>query len=215
VSAASFMRRHSGVLLRLSSAPGINKVASVRTLMSTVTLHGGHEEKEGKGESAEEKVGQFSQPHDSLEPETGRLLAELTAATESSDRLLVALNEIQSYSNPKPGVLIHFQEELLYHISHSSSGVRTITYNLLLKHLKQRPDCWRTILPGYLGALQSGEEPVVNSALDCLPEFSVLCQESVGLLLTTVFKLNITSNMNTIQPIISAINMLNMMAGNS
>ena len=88
---------------------------------------------------------------------------------------------------------------------------------------------------GYLGALQSGEEPVVNSALDCLPEFSVLCQvsgavdfpqtnftlihnivqESVGLLLTTVFKLNITSNMNTIQPIISAINMLNMMAGNS
>ena len=92
--------------------------------MSTVTLHGGHEEKEGKGESAEEKVshpkiflyfikyfqvGQFSQPHDSLEPETGRLLAELTAATESSDRLLVALNEIQSYSNPKPGVLIHFQ----------------------------------------------------------------------------------------------------------
>ena len=107
------------------------QVASVRTLMSTVTLHGGHEEKEGKGESAEEKVGhtralslhpqiclhfikyfqvgQFSQPHDSLEPETGRLLAELTAATESSDRLLVALNEIQSYSNPKPGVLIHFQ----------------------------------------------------------------------------------------------------------
>ena len=55
------------------------------------------------------QVGQFSQPHDSLEPETGRLLAELTAATESSDRLLVALNEIQSYSNPKPGVLIHFQ----------------------------------------------------------------------------------------------------------
>ena len=103
------------------------QVASVRTLMSTVTLHGGHEEKQGKGESAEEKVshtasaniftifikyfqvGQFSQPHDSLEPETGRLLAELTAATESSDRLLVALNEIQSYSNPKPGVLIHFQ----------------------------------------------------------------------------------------------------------
>ena len=28
----------------------------MRTLMSTVTLHGGHEEKEGKGESAEEKV---------------------------------------------------------------------------------------------------------------------------------------------------------------
>ena len=34
----------------------VTQVASVRTLMSTVTLHGGHEEKEGKGESAEEKV---------------------------------------------------------------------------------------------------------------------------------------------------------------
>ena len=29
----------------------------MRTLMSTVTLHGGHEEKEGKGEPSEEKVG--------------------------------------------------------------------------------------------------------------------------------------------------------------
>lgn len=36
----------------------------------------------------------------------------------------------------------------MYHISHPSTAVRAATYSLLLKHLKQRPDCWRAILPG-------------------------------------------------------------------
>ena len=40
------------------------------------------------------------------------------------------------------------QEELMYHMSHNSNSVRSTTYSLLLKHLKQRPDCWRVILPG-------------------------------------------------------------------
>ena len=35
------MRRHSPVLLRLASAPGLGRIESVRTLMSTVSLHGG------------------------------------------------------------------------------------------------------------------------------------------------------------------------------
>ena len=38
------MRRHSPVLLRLASAPGLGRIESVRTLMSTISLHGGQAE---------------------------------------------------------------------------------------------------------------------------------------------------------------------------
>ena len=91
--------------------------------------------------------------------------------------------------------LISIQDELMYHLSHSSNSVRNLVYNLLLRHLKQRPDQWRHVLPGinhlqvwkfiknyknscigYLNALQSGDESVINSGLNNLPEFAVLCQ---------------------------------------
>ena len=36
----------------------------------------------------------------------------------------------------------------MYHMSHTSASVRSSTYSLLIKHLKQRPDCWRVVMPG-------------------------------------------------------------------
>ena len=141
----------------------------------------------------------------------------------------------------------------MYHMSHSSNSVRSATYSLLLKHLKQRPDCWKVVLPGinsinnseivivsiivnslgYIGALESGHEQVVNSALNNLPELAVLCQvsriqiifvifllmslfqENLSHLLATVFKLNISGNLNTIPHIVTAINTINTTAGNN
>ena len=61
-------------------------------------------------------------------------------------------------------------------MSHGNSQVRTVSYNLLVKHLKQRPYCWRDVMPSYIGVLQSNNEAVVSSALGFLPEFSVFCQ---------------------------------------
>ena len=150
VAAASFMRKYSGVLLRLCSNQAvIHRIDSVKTLMSTVTLHGGQGDSgDGVIKDGQVKLSKFTNIHDSLDHDAGRLLAELTASADSSDRLIAVLNDIQSFSNPKPGILIHFQEELMYHMSHSNNSVRTITYNLILKHLKQRPDSWRTILQG-------------------------------------------------------------------
>ena len=40
-------------------------------------------------------------------------------------------------------------------------------------------------------------------------------QESLGQVLTAVFKLNIENNVSTVQHIVSSINMLNMQAGNN
>ena len=54
----------------------------------------------------------FSRPQLSLDVDTARLLTELTAASqlsESPDSLLASLADIQAHSNPKPGILVHFQ----------------------------------------------------------------------------------------------------------
>ena len=83
-----------------------------------------------------------------------------------------------------------------------------------------------------MAALQSGSQPVIESALTHLPEFSVLCQvtnlyqmfsgqriywsnfqENLSNLLGTVFSLGITSNINTTPHIVNAVTLLNMQAG--
>ena len=150
LKAAAFMRRHSHVLLRLASAPGTSKVESIRSLMTSVTLHCGKDGGEaGKSsEAAGESLPQFVNSLDSLDSDSGKLLASLSEAADSTDRLLTVLGEIQSASNPRPGILIHFQEELLYHMSHTSKSVRDVTYKLLLRHLTARPMCWKVVMPG-------------------------------------------------------------------
>ena len=148
--AAAFMRKHAPVLLRLASAPGTGKVESIRALMTTVTVHCGQDGTEAELSKATSRPPQFVNSYDSLDSDSGKLLSSLTDAVDSTDRLLTVLGEIQSASNPRPGILIHFQEELLYHLTHSSKSVRDLTYKLLLRHLTARPMCWKVVMPGGL-----------------------------------------------------------------
>ena len=57
----------------------------------------------------------FSSPHLTLDTDSARLLTELTSAatSDSTDRLVTALADIQTHANPRPGVLVHFQVSLL------------------------------------------------------------------------------------------------------
>ena len=56
----------------------------------------------------------FSSPHLTLDSDSARLLTELTSAatSDSTDRLVTALADIQAHANPRPGVLVHFQVSL-------------------------------------------------------------------------------------------------------
>jgi len=208
-NASLFLRQNSAILLRLHSAPGTGKIDSLKSLMATVSLHG--QTMDTKEASSVVSLPIYSSA-EAMDVEVSRLLSELTNY-DSTDRLVNALQDIISASVPRPAILLHFQEELVYHMTHASAQVRTATYTLLLRHLKHRPICWSNLLPGYLAALECGDESIVDSALSHLSEFTVLCQENVGRLLMTVFKLGIFTNINTSQHITSAINMLNMQAG--
>ena len=56
---------------------------------------------------------------------------------------------------------------------------------------------------------------VMNTATIGVKLIDYSLQESLGQVLTAVFKLNIENNVSTVQHIVSSINMLNMQAGNN
>ena len=207
--AAAFLRRHAQGLLAYHSAPGTAKMDSLRNLVAGLApaLHA----QPGEATLEDSSLPSQPEPCSSLEPELSRLLAELQGAEQ--ERVLPLLQELQSAANPRPAVLRHFQEELTYHIASPVPQVRNVAYTLVLKHLKQRPDCWAALLPAYLAALQCGQEDKVESALHHLPEFAVLAQQKGGELLAAVFRLGVYSNISTTQHINAAIARLNMQGG--
>jgi len=205
--AASFLRQHAGLLLRLHAAPGTNKMESLRGLVAGLApaLHSSAGEQGGEDEPRLHIV-------ESLEPDLARLLADLQGC--DGDRLVPLLQEVQSLSNPRPSILGHFTEELTIHMASNNNQVRSLSYTLLLKQLKQKPSSWEALLPPYLACLSSGEEGRVEAALQHLPEFAVLCQQKAGELLSAVFRLGIYSNIAATPHINAAIARLNMQQGN-
>ena len=220
--AASFLRQHAQVLLRLHSAPATSKLESVRGLVAGLApaLHAQQGE-QGSGEDVVVRA----QPQESLDSELARLLNDLQSA--EPERLVPLLQDLVGISNPRPGVLTHFQDELAYHITSAVPQVRSLAYTLILKHLKHQPGSWEKTLPAYMAALASEEEDIVEAALAHLPEMAVICQQKVklksylanplhferisqaGELLSAVFRLGIYSNVPATQHINAAIARLN------
>jgi len=207
--AASFLRQHAQTLLRLHSAPGTLKMESLRGLVAGLApaLHA-HQGEQTSGEDAVTR----SRPQEGLEPDMARLLNDLQAA--EPERLVPLMQELQAVSNPRPGVLTHFQDELAYHITSAVPQVRNLAYSLLLKQLKHQPGTWEKTLPAYMSALASDEEDKVEAALAHLPEIAVICQQKAGELLSAVFRLGIYSNVPATQHINAAIARLNVQGSN-
>ena len=132
--------------------------------------------RQGEQSSGEDAVTR-SCPQEGLEPEMARLLNDLQAA--EPEGLVPLMQQLQAVSDPRPGVLTHFQDELAYHITSNLLPVRNMAYKLLLKQLKHQPGTWEKTLPAYMAALSSDEEDKVESALAHLPEISVICQQKV------------------------------------
>ena len=173
--AASFLRQHAQTLLRLHSAPQTSKMESLRGLVAGLApaLHA----RQGEQSSGEDAAVTRSCPQEGLEPEMARLLNDLQAA--EPEGLVPLMQQLQAVSDPRPGVLTHFQDELAYHITSNLLPVRNMAYKLLLKQLKHQPGTWEKTLPAYMAALSSDEEDKVESALAHLPEISVICQQKV------------------------------------
>ena len=211
--ATKFLSQNSEVLIRLSSAPGTDRMASLRYLMSysfsSTQLNNKTEdlkEKEVAASSTGKEIVCKRQDQDTiclqisssssgtsgcrLDKEVEILLASV-AAHQPTESLANSLQDLLRASLPRPELLVHFQEVLTNYIHHERDIVRSNAYTCLLRMLRQAPRTWRSVLPEYLAALQSEDSGIHDSACKHLPDFTIICQEEADTILTTVFRLGL------------------------
>jgi len=210
--AANFLRKHCEVLMNLASANFTSRMDSLRLLMSSVSLHGQPRDTSEEG-SVETPPASRSSYTDTPDTVVGNLLTDLATA-DTHDKMVATLQYLSEAAVPRPAILTHFQDELVYNMTHPVSAVRAIAYICILKHLRHNPNAWPGVVPSYIAAIESGDQGVVETALGHLAEMVVLGQERASNILVAVFQLGVYSNLNTAPHITDAISMLNMQMGN-
>jgi len=217
--ASKFLSGNCGVLVALSSAPGTDKMESLRTLMSFSF------NSRQQADNNTSRLVRFTAPEDLLHAQllhtsdnpmnrdTEYLYNDFVNC-DSTEKLSGLLADLLDWSMSKPEMLAHFQDELVYNISHCNSGVRKGTYSCLMRLLRFNPSVWPAVLPKYLMALESCEEGVVGSALKHLPGMTVVCQESAGEILTAVFRLGLFGQIDVTGSLSQTLSTLNMQIGN-
>jgi len=218
--ASKFLSGNCGVLVALSTAPGTDKMESLRTLMSF-----SFNSRQQQADSETSRLVGFRAPEDVLHAqllhtsdtpmsrETEYLYKDFLAC-DSTDQLSGLLTDLLDWSMSKPEMLAHFQDELVFNISHSNQGVRKGAYSCLMRLLRFNPTIWPAVLPKYLMALESCEEGVVSSALKHLPGMTVVCQENAAEILTTVFRLGLFGQIDVASSLSQTLSTLNMQIGN-
>lgn len=110
---------------------------------------------------------------------------------------LSSLQDLDHLSNKRPQILRHISQHLFNLITSSSSNVRSLALNLLIRYLKYNPKVSSEALPAILSCLENRNAGVVENVLDKLPDIVASMQEHGKLLLTRVFNLGVNNNLNT------------------
>ncbi len=135
------------------------------------------------------------------------------SAAVADEELAAILIELNGVAIPKPQILEHVVDEICSLIGHPCRDVRVQAYNLMLKYLRHTPKDSGDILAAYVSCLESGDPSVVLTALEKLPDVSVLAQEQLGSIMHTVFCLGLYSNLNVSHYLTETINVMNVQAG--
>jgi integrator complex subunit 1 len=144
--------------------------------------------------------------------EAGLIRASLATAV-ADEEVVSTLLELNGISVGKPQVLEHLVDEINTFIAHPYKNVRIQAYNLMIKYLRYTPKDSGDVINAYITCLESSDHSVATSALEKLPDISVLAQEQLSVVLQTVFCLGLYSNMNVAQYLTETINVMNMQAG--
>lgn len=130
------------------------------------------------------------------------------------DATIQGLQKLEMSASRRPAILELYQDELQSLLSTGDSQLCKQAFRLMLLCIEQRPAAAGRFVSCYLQCLASETRDVVNMALEKLPEFVVLCEEHAPLLLNKAFQLGISSNVNSVEPISDALELLNMQYGN-
>lgn len=118
----------------------------------------------------------------------------------NSDEIYPALQEIDSITSKRAGLLDELFEKLINLLFSPSPSVRSISHVLLARHLKHNPgNCFvnSSALTAYVQCLTNKDVGIAISALETLTEIVICLQEFSSEILKTVFELGISSKLNT------------------
>lgn len=115
------------------------------------------------------------------------------------DDIVATLDEIESITYKKTGLLEDVYDKVLEYLFHNSTHVRSKAHNLTVRYLKHNPsNCSNnlTIATNYIQCLNSDDTAIVLSALDVLTEIVLCLQEHASQILQTVFDLGVASRIS-------------------
>ncbi|OQR71178.1 integrator complex subunit 1-like [Tropilaelaps mercedesae] len=208
-AAREFLAEHQEQLEELART--YKNMASLRSLLKGGALIA--DEKSGGGGGGGGPGGTPSLIMDSPLP-SDELMNKIPINLADRDATLQGLQKLEMTASRRPAILELYQDELQSLLSAGDSQLCKQAFRLMLLCIEQRPAAAGRFVSCYLQCLASERRDVVAMALEKLPEFVVLCEEHAPLLLHKAFQLGISSNVNSVEPISDALELLNMQYGN-
>ncbi|XP_061404832.1 integrator complex subunit 1 [Lethenteron reissneri] len=214
-SALTFLRTHAAALQQVAS--DYRDLTQLKSLLAGLSLpphsssgtdrHSLLSQQE-EASSALPLVG-MSATHAVMPSEMAPYQRRLTDCRDTED-ILEALGDIDEMSRRKEEILKFFQAELQVLMGHADEACRDLAFTLAMRSGRHSPRCAPSFLPAYLYCLDSDNFDVVQTALRNLPEFAVLCQEHVSVVLHRAFLAGVSHQLDTSPVVADALQMLRM-----
>ncbi|XP_017070311.1 integrator complex subunit 1 [Drosophila eugracilis] len=127
-------------------------------------------------------------------------LIKIIKQANTEDVILFPMKELECLTSKRFVFINELFERLLNLIFSPSAQIRSIAFIILIRHLKHNPgnsDINLCTLNAYIQCLRDENSLVAATAIDNLPEMSVLLQEHAIDILTVAFSLGLKSCLNT------------------
>ncbi|XP_033250500.1 integrator complex subunit 1-like [Drosophila miranda] len=131
-------------------------------------------------------------------------LIKIIKQSNMEDVVLGPMQELECLTSKRFVFINELFERLLNLIFSPSAQIRSIAFIILIRHLKHNPgnsDINVCTLNAYIQCLRDENSSVAATAIDNLPEMSVLLQEHAIEILSVAFSLGLKSSLNTCPPI--------------
>ncbi|EDW74464.1 uncharacterized protein Dwil_GK21929 [Drosophila willistoni] len=154
----------------------------------------------GSGSAANLTIGSYSRlNYNDISPHFLDLI-KIIKQSDAEDVVLGPLQELECLTSKRFVFINELFERLLSLIFSPSAQIRSIAFIILIRHLKHNPgnsDINLCTLNAYMQCLRDDNSSVAATAIDNLPEISVLLQEHAIEILSVAFSLGLKSCLNT------------------
>ncbi|XP_053327489.1 integrator complex subunit 1 [Spea bombifrons] len=216
-AAVSFLQKHADPLHGLSSEN--NDLAMLKSLLAGLSLpsRSGEMEKSPDDER-EDETAAGSLPLVSVSFFTPLTAAEMApylkriSRSKTVEDILQVLSDIDEMSKRRPEILSFFASDFQRLMSSSEESCRNQAFRLALRAIQCNPSIASDFLPTFMYCLGSRDFEVVQTALQNLPEYTLLCQEHAAVLLHRAFLVGMYGQMDTSPQISEALKVLHMEA---